>query len=53
MSPQIITDNELRILRNQEVKYIIKIMKMIMGFLVLSCIFSNANTTRKHDFSKG
>jgi len=42
MSFQITTENELGILRNQEVKYITKIMKMIMGFLVLPCIFPNA-----------
>jgi hypothetical protein len=42
MSPQIAVDNELRILRNQEAKYITKIMTMFMGFLVLPSIFLNA-----------
>jgi hypothetical protein len=47
MSLQITTENELGILRNQEVKYITKIMKMIMGFLVLPCIFPNAKKTNQ------
>jgi hypothetical protein len=53
MSLQIVANNELRILKNQEAKYIIKIMKIIMGFLILSCIFLNVDITREHDFSKG
>jgi hypothetical protein len=43
MSPQIASNNKLRILKNQEVKYITEIMTMFMGFLVLPCIFLNVD----------
>jgi hypothetical protein len=42
MSPQIASHDKLRILRNQEAKYITQVITMFMGFLILPCIFLNA-----------
>jgi hypothetical protein len=47
MSPQISVDNELRILRNQEVKQVVEIMIMFIGFLVLPYIFPNVEETNQ------
>jgi hypothetical protein len=48
MFPQIAIDNKLKILINQEVKYTIEIMTMLMGFLVVPCILSSVKQTNQN-----